>query len=589
METTHLRWRRRSRLSVPVVVASTVLLCMALLLLIQASPSAGAVSVSAPLPPAFPHGIAAGDVTSTTAVLWARSTVTGPLTFTGPGLLTHTAAVIDVTRPVTVLLTQLTPGATYAYIVTAASGESLSGSMRTSNAGGRHGLRFGVSGDWRGELAPYPAIANVPARDLDFFVALGDTIYADVPSPAVDKPQAETLAEFRAKHAEAYGTHHGVNSWADVRAGVALFAMVDDHEVMNDYAGGAPAADDPRFPETTGLVNTTALYARGMQAFAEYNPLGNTVYADAGDDRVSGRPQLYRRRVFGHDAAIFLLDARSFRDAPIEPVQSQSDVLRFLAEAFTPGRTMLGSPQTAQLKADLMAAQRAGITWKFVMIPEPVQNLGPVLAQDRFEGYAAERTELLAYIDENGIENVVFVAADIHGTMVNNLTYQLGANQPHIATDIFEVTTGPVAYDAPFGPTLVEAAAALGLLDAADKTAYDALSLRAEKDLFVRGLVDEVLALLGYDTVGLDEAPVDAVLVSGDYAALHSYGWTEFAIDARSQQLTVTTYGIDPYTARDLDRDPAEVAARVPSIVSRFVVTPTLPADSAKVYLPLLY
>ena len=41
-----------------------------------------------------------------------------------------------------------------------------------------HGLRFGVAGDWRGELAPYPAISNVAGRNLDFFVEHGDTIYA---------------------------------------------------------------------------------------------------------------------------------------------------------------------------------------------------------------------------------------------------------------------------------------------------------------------------------------------------------------------------------------------------------------------------
>src|SRR5690606_39964051 len=57
--------------------------------------------------------------------------------------------------------------------------------------GERQGLRFGASGDVRGDLAPYPAIANAPGRDLDFFVHLGDTVYADFPSPAVPK-QAQT-------------------------------------------------------------------------------------------------------------------------------------------------------------------------------------------------------------------------------------------------------------------------------------------------------------------------------------------------------------------------------------------------------------
>lgn len=45
-------------------------------------------------------------------------------------------------------------------------------------------MTFTVSG---GDLAPYPSVANIPGRDLDFFVMLGDSIYADIPSPALFK------------------------------------------------------------------------------------------------------------------------------------------------------------------------------------------------------------------------------------------------------------------------------------------------------------------------------------------------------------------------------------------------------------------
>jgi alkaline phosphatase D len=37
---------------------------------------------------------------------------------------------------------------------------------------------------------------------------------------------------------------------------------------------------------------------------------------------------------------------------------------------------MLGNPQLERLEADLLAAQDDGIVWKFVMVPEPIQNLG---------------------------------------------------------------------------------------------------------------------------------------------------------------------------------------------------------------------
>lgn len=82
---------------------------------------------------------------------------------------------------------------------------------------------------------------------------------------------------------------------------------------------------------------------------------------------------------------------------------------------------MLGSQQLADLKADLLSAQVGGVPWKFVMVPEPIQQLGVNGAADRFEGYYAERNDLLSYIDQNEIQNVAFVAADIHGTLVNDL------------------------------------------------------------------------------------------------------------------------------------------------------------------------
>nr|HMQ22027.1 phosphodiesterase [Planctomycetota bacterium] len=61
-------------------------------------------------------------------------------------------------------------------------------------------------------------------------------------------------------------------------------------------------------------------------------------------------------------------------------------------------------------------------------------------------------------------QNVVFVSADIHGTLVNNLTYEAAPIAPRIPVDAFEVVTGAVAYDAPLGPTLVNIATQLGLL-----------------------------------------------------------------------------------------------------------------------------
>jgi 3-phytase/alkaline phosphatase D len=532
---------------------------------------------------AFPNGVAAGDVDATSAILWARAEKRGRLTFlyrplgTSSGRIgTRTVFVDDPRVPAKAAIDRLIPGTDYVYAAFSWSDrKSRTGFFKTASPPGvRAGLRFGVSGDSRGELTPFPAVAPAVQRRLDFFVNLGDTIYADVPSPALPKEQAETLEDFRTKHDEVLSEALGLNALGDLRSSTAIFALIDDHEVTNDFAGGAHPSSDPRFAFTDELfINETGLYRTGLAAFLEYNPLRRELHSATSDPRTEGKLKLYRTRRHGNDAALFLLDARSFRDEELPPVENPLDaaeVSEFLTASFHPERTMLGRAQIEDLKKDLLLAHREGVTWKFIFVPEPIQNLGVLAAGDRFEGYAAERTELLRFIDQRDIANVVFVAADIHGTLVNNLTYQLAPFQPQIPLASFEITTGPVAYDAPFGATVIRLARERGL-DL--RPFYDGLP-REGKDFFVTFLLNAFLLLLGYDPVGLEGSLIDAELLAGTYYPIHVYGWTEFEIDRRTQALTVTTYGIDPYTEEDLQTIPDEVLSRRPQVVSRFRVTP---------------
>ncbi|MEB3148202.1 MAG: 5'/3'-nucleotidase SurE, partial [Sphaerospermopsis sp.] len=552
------------------------------------------------------NGIASGDTTQTSTVLWARSIFPGEVTFaysTDPNFTTiagtRTANVTDINLPVKVTVNGLTPNTNYYYRVTDSVGSNSIGKFSTAAALGQQtGLKFGVSGDWRGDLAPYPAVSNADDANLKFFLAFGDTIYADAPSPAVKNPdgtekeQATTLEEYRAKQAEVYGKRYGQNTLGDLRASTSILATIDDHEVTDNFDGGedlATANPDIQalFGATSGLQNDSPLYENGLQAFQEYNPIRDQFYGQTGDDRTAGERKLYRYNTYGSDAATFVLDARSFRDAALPDVTDISDptqVGNFLAASFDPSRTMLGRVQVEDLKNDLLAAQNNGITWKFIMMPQPVQNIGVALAADRFEGYAAERTEILKFINDNNINNVVFVTADFHGTLVNNLTYQLAPGQEQIATGAFEIITGSVAYDAPFGPTVANF-----FLPPDQKAIYDSLpvandadSIVNDKDDFIKLVIDGGLAPWGYDPIGLNnnlavaDGLIDATLLQGDYVATHTYGWTQFDIDPVTQKLTVTTYGIEYYNREELEANPDEIINRQPQIVSQFEVNPTL-------------
>jgi 5'/3'-nucleotidase SurE len=564
------------------------------------------------------NGIASGDTTQNSTVLWARSTFVGEVTFEystdaefNSVIGTVTANVDNINVPVKVEIEGLNPGTEYYYRVTDAAGDSAIGEFETSaEAGTKAGLRFGVAGDWRGEISPYPAISNADESDLAFFVEHGDTIYADYGSAAVlnedgtFKEQAETLDEYRAKHGEVYGTRFGQNTWADLRASTSILATIDDHEVINDFAGGEPAADDARFPETTGLINDTQLYENGLQSFQEYNPLRDEFYENTGDELTEGERKLYRNNTYGSDAAVITLDNRSFRNQALDNPDATTlgidlasgvdqttaftnfvvnEVLPFETAAFDPTRTMLGQPQLEDLKQDLLKAEQDGTTWKFVMVPEPMQALGPLLGPaDRFDGYLNERTEILQFVEDNDIDNVVFIAADIHGTLVNNLTYQEQPGGPQIATNAFEVTTGSVAFDAPFGQSVTNGAAQLGFVTPEQLQQYNSLPILnapagvpSKDDFFTQLLNDAALTPFGLDPVGLEaDSGIDAELIQGGYVAAHTFGWTEFDINAETQALTVTTYGIEPYSEEELLANPEAITSREPQIVSQFVVNP---------------
>jgi len=569
--------------------------------------------------PTFPNGVASGDVTQTSAVLWLRSMVLGDLTFDYSTLEDfgkidghQIGIVVDANQPVKVEIEGLTPGTQYYYLAANADNEAIIGRFRTPfDLGISVGLHFGASGDWQ-QVPPFPSLKNVAESNLDFFIKLGDSIYADSETPALPGiKQARTLEDFRIKHAENLSSRFESNEMARLNASTSILATIDDHEIVDNFAGGAipgqsPDAPDvnplepPLFTDAVDFVNETQVYKDAMQAFQEYHPIRTEVWDTPNEVLTDGKPKFYRKSIYGSDAAVIILDARSFRDAPLEAVTNPFDaneIEAFLASTFTVDRTLLGRAQMDNLKTDLLDSQQTGITWKFIVIPEPIQNFGIINAEDRFEGYASERTELLKFIHDNQIGNVVFISGDFHGTIVNNLAYQEllpGETEGSVVVEstpigAFEVVTGPVAFfDALLGPSTINLATSAGVLSPFLKAFYDRLpvapdtdSVINDKDDFLKSLINTQLEVLDYDPIGLNENKasaeglIDAELLQGDYLACHTYGWAEFEITTESQELLVTVYGIDAYSETDLLADPDSVINRNPRVVSQFRVYPS--------------
>ena len=101
---------------------------------------------------------------------------------------------------------------------------------------------------------------------------------------------------------------------------------------------------------------------------------------------------------------------------------------------------MLGEVQKNLFKHALFDSKAK---FKFVINGLPIQQLY-ILPYDRWEGYGAERSEILNFIGDNDIKNVIFLTTDFHASLVNQVFIDRFADPESIAV---ELVTGPIATD----------------------------------------------------------------------------------------------------------------------------------------------
>jgi phosphodiesterase/alkaline phosphatase D-like protein len=174
---------------------------------------------------------------------------------------------------------------------------------------------------------------------------------------------------------------------------------------------------------------------------------------------------------WGRNVELFFLDERSFRDAKAsaggtcdspatpgvpdlaptapQPVRAAFAALvpplaqpvapACLASIRDPARTMLGRRQLDRFRA---AVQASTATFKVVMNEVPMQQFY-ALPYDRWEGYEAERTQLLETL--SGVRNVVFLTTDTHANFVGDVRLRTLEPPGPLDTGILEAITGPVA------------------------------------------------------------------------------------------------------------------------------------------------
>ncbi|MGH2453202.1 MAG: alkaline phosphatase D family protein [bacterium] len=311
----------------------------------------------------FPQGVAAGDATHQTAVVWTRTE--GPASvrvefgtdagFTGARTVQASSSA-DGDHTVNVGLTGLQNGRRYHYRFVSAAGRSPAGTFVTAPALTTDApvtLIWGA--DTSEEWKPFRIFQGMKARGADLFLYLGDTIYSDFGTF-----RATTLEQYRQK----YQINRADPALREYLATVATWVVWDDHEVENNF-------DSEHIRVEIGL-----------RALQEYWPI-----------RPAAPGRLYRSFRWGRTAEFFILDTRQYR-SPIFRLDG-------------PEKTMLGRAQKQWLLDGLI---RSPAAVKVIVSSVPLRHHSP----DSWEGYAFERDEILRVIQQRRIRTVLVLAADVH-------------------------------------------------------------------------------------------------------------------------------------------------------------------------------
>lgn len=416
-------------------------------------------------PPALLHGVAAGDPELDRVNLWTRTTRPEGrvLVLVERGSERHLySARPDPHRDnaVHVRVTGLAPAAKYRYRIwtTLASrevpsppAEVLEGSFSTlPEADAAAPLRLAWGGDLAGQnvcrhaTEGFPLLAELARLDLDFFVGLGDMIYADNACKAVGAyGQPQIPGPGPAQTRDDYWAH-----WRYAREDPGLRALLartsyvgiwDDHETINDCGpqrDGSPAGQGHLLP-----------VARA--AMSDYLPLPELPPAPP-SVRAPARPSppLYRSFRWGKHVEVVVLDTRSYRDANSAP------------DTATAPKTMLGATQREWLTQRLLGSSA---TWKLVVSSVPLSiPTGQADARDGWasldtdRGFERELTAILGAAARGGVRNLVFLTTDAH--LAAAFKYVPFAEHPDFV--VHELVTGPLnaglfsapRYDATLNP-----------------------------------------------------------------------------------------------------------------------------------------
>ena len=218
------------------------------------------------------HGVAVGEVTATSAIIWSRASEAAEMTvelddepaLSSPHVIrARASAEDDFTARVSV--DGLEPNTTYHYRVRFEGSEPAHGSFTTAPSPATSApVRFVVMGDLGGhgycreEGVGYSVFSEMEKLEPHFLIANGDMIYADseclveraevgrnipgdfprIDDPSVDWSDAAAVREIYLAH---WRYNRADPHFQSLLSKTSMYSQWDDHEVINDFGAEWPS------------------------------------------------------------------------------------------------------------------------------------------------------------------------------------------------------------------------------------------------------------------------------------------------------------------------------------------------------------
>jgi hypothetical protein len=201
-------------------------------------------------------------------------------------------------------------------------------------------------------------------------------------------------------------------------------------------------------------MNKTAGFGAFLQAYKDYQPIRETTVSAPTDSRSDGTFKMYDAHQWGKNVSYIQLDDRSYRDIRLKTTGNVDDTG---ARGANVNRTMLGTTQLSWVKQQLSDAQANGTVWKVLSVSSPIDQIGAFGSgadggKSWIGGYRAERNNLLKYIADNNITNVIFLSTDDHQSRANELGYFDDINNQatyHRLDRVYSIVAGPIGAGGP--------------------------------------------------------------------------------------------------------------------------------------------